>query len=171
MKRRDLLKLTAAGSASPLIALETVAQQPNWKPKLFDAHQNETVIALSELIIPATDTPGAKAALVNRWMDQLLVEGLPTQRNAFLAGLSWMDGYSIRKFSKPFVKLSSADQTKLLEAFDLGTEPGIDSGRQFFRMAKGFVVRVYYQTEIGFSELNKGGRVPQSFGCRDGLHG
>ena len=44
----------------------------------------------SELIIPATDTPGAKAALVNRWMDQLLAEGLPTQRNAFLAGLSWM---------------------------------------------------------------------------------
>jgi len=40
-----------------------VSTTPDWKPELFDAHQNETVVVLSELIIPATDTPGAKAAL------------------------------------------------------------------------------------------------------------
>jgi hypothetical protein len=33
-----------------------------WKPGLFDDHENETVIALIDLIIPATDTPGPKAA-------------------------------------------------------------------------------------------------------------
>jgi hypothetical protein len=39
---------------------------PSWKPFFLDEHQNETLIILSDLIIPATDTPGAKEALVNR---------------------------------------------------------------------------------------------------------
>ena len=34
--------------------------------------QNETVITLSELIIPTTDTPGAKAAKVNEFIDGVL---------------------------------------------------------------------------------------------------
>src|SRR5207237_10728956 len=33
---------------------------PGWKPLFLDAHQNETLIVLSDLILPATDTPGAK---------------------------------------------------------------------------------------------------------------
>jgi Gluconate 2-dehydrogenase subunit 3 len=47
------------------------AAQPeaHWKPQFFDEHQNETLIAITDLIIPETDTPGAKAALVNRYID------------------------------------------------------------------------------------------------------
>lgn len=40
--------------------------RPDWKPVLLDQHQDDTLIALSEAVIPATDTPGAKEALVNR---------------------------------------------------------------------------------------------------------
>ena len=46
-----------------------------WKPKVLTPHQNSTVITLSELIIPQTDTPGAKAANVNRFIDGVLAEG------------------------------------------------------------------------------------------------
>src|ERR1700730_6042050 len=45
---------------------------PNWKPAFFDSGQNETLIVLSDVIIPATDTPGAKEALVNRFLDLML---------------------------------------------------------------------------------------------------
>jgi hypothetical protein len=34
----------------------------DWKPKFLDAHQTETVQTIGDLLIPATDTPGAKAA-------------------------------------------------------------------------------------------------------------
>src|SRR5207237_1175033 len=96
--RRDALKKLAAGAgamtAFPILgqagvtpAMERAAERmraarqagapggqsgANWIPVFFDAHQNETVVALTEMIIPETDTPGAKSALVNRFIDLML---------------------------------------------------------------------------------------------------
>lgn len=154
MDRRNLLQLAAV--AAPGSALAQVSTTPDWKPEVFDAHQNETVIVLSELIIPATDTPGAKAALVNRWMDRLLGAGPAAQKDAFLQGLNWLDGQSIERHAKPFVKLTEAQQVAMLKELDA-------AGNPFFRMAKMLTSRIYYATEIGTRELNKGGRVPSSY--------
>ena len=104
MDRRNLLQLAAV--AAPGSALAQISTTPDWKPELFDAHQNETVIVLSELIIPTTDTPGAKAALVNRWMDRLLAAGPQAQKDAFISGLGWLDSVAMGKHSKPFTRLT-----------------------------------------------------------------
>jgi len=166
MNRRDALKVTAGViSAGPLLA-----QAQAWKPQTFDAHQNETVIALTELIIPATDTPGAKAAQVNRYIDLLLHDGPYSEKDRFLEGLAFLDGYAIRKHGNPFVKLTAAQQIAILETFDQNREPGVAPGNRFFRQAKQWTSRVYYATQIGYSELNKGGRVPAKFGCQHGGH-
>ncbi|MBI4904096.1 MAG: gluconate 2-dehydrogenase subunit 3 family protein [Acidobacteria bacterium] len=162
MHRRDLLILTAAVPA--------LAQNTSWKPQVFDAHQNETVVALTELIIPATDTPGAKAALVNRYIDLLLLEGPAAERERFLEGLAFLDGYCIRRFAAPFVKCPVADQTTVLEAFDANTTGDTAPGHRFFRMAKQLTSRIYYSTQIGYAELNKGGRVPIAYGCTHPEH-
>ncbi len=159
MDRRNLLQLAAV--AAPGSALAQVSTTPDWKPELFDAHQNETVIALSELIIPATDTPGAKAALVNRWMDRLLAAGPQAQKDAFLSGLGWLDSVAMGKHAKPFTRLTEAEQVAILKEMDGGSGPGA----QFFRMAKALTSRIYYSTEIGMRELNKGGRVPATLNC------
>lgn len=157
MDRRNLLQLAAA--AAPGSALAQVSIAPDWKPECFDAHENETVVALSELIIPATDTPGAKAALVNRWMDRLLTVGPREQRDAFLDGLHWLDGQMMAKHGKPFVRCTETEQVAILKALDGAQDPG---GR-FFQMAKSLTSRIYYATEIGMKELNKGGRVPADY--------
>lgn len=167
MNRRELLK---AGGALPLAGtgvLAQISQTPDWKPELFDAHTNDTVVALSELIIPATDTPGAKAAFVNRWMDRLLAAGPQQQQVAFLEGLHWLDGYAIRLHGAPFVRLTEPQQVAILTTLDSGKEAGTEPGQQFFRMAKMWTARIYYQTNIGLRELNKGGRVPaiKDMGC------
>ena len=48
------------------------ASQAAWSPRVLTTRQNETVTTLCELIIPQTDTPGAKDALVNRFVDSVL---------------------------------------------------------------------------------------------------
>jgi len=156
MNRRDLLKLAASAATAP-VALA----QSTWTPQLFDAHQNETVVALTERIIPATDTPGAKAAFVNRHLDRLLHDSPAADQQMFLEGLAWLDGYALREHRKPFVRCSEPEQVAILKALDTAAGPG----NQFFRLAKSLTSSTYYATEIGFKELNRGGRVPASFAC------
>ena len=168
MKRRDLLKMSAAASAVPAAAQQAV--KPAWQPRVLDSHQNSTVIALTDLIIPATDTPGAKAAQVNRYIDLLLADGPANQRTAFIEGLSWLDGYCLRQHSRPFVRLAAAEQTKVLEALSGGDDSELQPGARFFRQIKSLTSRIYYATEIGFQELNKGGRAPASIGCKHPEH-
>ncbi len=164
MQRRDLLKF-GASCAIPSAWAQQVAK-PEWRPAVFDDHQNETIVALTELIIPTTDTPGAKAARVNRYLDLFLRDGSASQRESFLAGLNWMDGYAIREHGHPFVHCSAADQTAMLTTFDQGAGPG----KKFFAQVKSLTAKIYYNTEIGYRELNKGGRVPSTFGCDHASH-
>src|SRR5689334_13867773 len=95
MNRRELLRYTIAGvsagaaAATPANAREFPANydasrelaDQDWKPTFLDAHQNETLIVLSDLVIPATDTPGAREALANRFIDAIMaVEPAEVQR-------------------------------------------------------------------------------------------
>jgi hypothetical protein len=170
MKRRDLLKTVVAGAAAGAKAQTSASGA--WKPAFFDAHQNETVIALTELIIPATDTPGAKAALVNRFIDLMLSESPAEQQSRFVQGLAWLDAYARRKHGVPFVKCGAEQQTALLGSLDPAANPPSDlrPGVRFFEEIKRRTVAGYYTSKIGVDELNKGGRVPSSFGCPHGGH-
>ena len=188
MKRRDILKTALFGTGAALsgqghlhsnqlaanAAAAAAAAQADgagsWKPLLFDSHQNKTVVALTELIIPATDTPGAKAANVNAYIDLILNDGEPEPRNFFLQGLGWLDGYAIRKHSRPFVECPEARQLALLESLDESPFPDLSAGADFFAQAKRLTIEGYYTSKIGIDELNKGG-VPETYGCAHESHG
>jgi glucoside 3-dehydrogenase (cytochrome c) hitch-hiker subunit len=159
MNRRDLIKIGASVAAT-----STHAQPPAaFSPKFFDAHQNETVIALTDLIIPATDTPGAKAARVNEWIDKFFADGRVDERSRFLEGLGSLDAIALNKHGMPFTRCAKQQQIAILTDLD-------KSNDRFFRQAKSMTSRIYYATSIGYQELNKGGRVPSSFGCKHPEH-
>ncbi|MGI8988540.1 MAG: gluconate 2-dehydrogenase subunit 3 family protein [Bryobacteraceae bacterium] len=164
MNRRDLLKMGASVATVPAAA---AAQKTHWKPAFFSATQNETVIAVSDLIIPATETPGAKSALVNRYMDKLLADAPPAQQTRFTEDLAALDEYSSRTRRQPFAKCTPAQQTAILTALGESTD---NRDRRVFENLKAMTVRVYYATEPGFQELNRGGRVPATFACQDTEH-
>ena len=131
---------------------------------LFDQHQNETVVVLSELIIPTTDTPGAKAAKVNEYIDLMLHDVDPDRGHTFLKGLGWLDGHAIGLHGSPFVALDEAQQVEILESLARGKDPELKPGAEFFAKLKRMTVEGYYTSRIGIAELNKHG-VPASFGC------
>jgi gluconate 2-dehydrogenase gamma chain len=183
MKRRDLLRagvLTGAaaalrppasvaqnGSAAAQASELTPAQRgidasrdlatPGWKPLFFDDHQNETLLVLSDLIIPKTDTPGAKEALVNRYIDLVLAAETRENQRAFLNSLSYLDGESMRRYKSAFRYLARADQDDLLHSLAYpnagsgwtGEAATSDVGHGHFELLKQRIGIAYYNSEIG----------------------
>jgi hypothetical protein len=184
MKRRELLKAGAfAGAVAalrPAVAQGqdaktnaelTPAQSgvdassdlmaPGWKPRFFDEHQNETLIVLSDLIIPATDTPGAKEALANRYIDLVLAAEKPEAQKAFLNSLSYLDGESMRRYKAAFRYLKREEQDNLLHALAYpkagsgwtGEAASADVGHGHFEFLKQRIAGAYYSSQIGEKEL------------------
>ena len=182
MERRNWIKTALAGTGAvaagqlvgqiapaPAAAAEAVSAE-EWEPLLFDSHQNETVIALSDLIIPETDTPGAKAANVNRYIDLMLHDVDPDKGHEFIKGLGWLDGHSIGLHGSPFVALAEEDQVAILQTLDGADDTGLAAGAAFFARMKRLTVEGYYTSRIGIAELNKNG-VPATFACEHASHG
>jgi hypothetical protein len=137
---------------------------PNWKAAFLNDHQNETLIALSEVIIPATDTPGAKEALVNRFIDLLISVQPPEFQKKFADALGSMDSASQEQYGKEFVSLPVGDQVALLTPWaytsrasrwtDEEAKPNL--AQQHFELLKALIADSYYGSEIGETELGWG---------------
>jgi glucoside 3-dehydrogenase (cytochrome c) hitch-hiker subunit len=126
----------------------------DWKPQFFDAHQNETLIALTDLIIPATDTPGAKAALVNRYADLLYNEETQENQQEIIQALAWFDGRSLSLHNKPFVSLTEAEQTAVVKplADPSIARPEDEAGVKALGLIKELTIFGYYTSKIGLDE-------------------
>src|SRR5438034_3187091 len=97
-------------------AVAAAAEAAPWAPKVFDAHQNDTVVVLSELIIPQTDTPGAKAAKVNEFVDLVLDDASESDRKQFLkrseerrVGKESREGWLETRAEKTHTKIQSRE--------------------------------------------------------------
>jgi Gluconate 2-dehydrogenase subunit 3 len=192
MQRREVLKLLAAGAAIPvlpsgLLALAREAQAqvgPAYKLRTLSPLQNATVTAMIDLTIPATDTPGAKAARVNEFIDVILSEwATDTERQDFLKGLANMDERSNELFGKNFTDASVDQQTTLLRAMDdaamashgrrrarhgntIPEERDMQLRGNFWDVFKGITLQGYYTSEIGFTQEQNLQIIPGAYhGC------
>jgi gluconate 2-dehydrogenase gamma chain len=143
-------------------AAQAAASAPAWSPSVLTPRQNEAVIALTELIIPATETPGAKAALVNRFVDRVLSTADAKERSEFVRGLAWLDDRCRARAGKDVAGTSAAELTTVLTPLAVeGAPAGEDApGIAFFRAIKSMTITGYYTTEIGLrQELGDDGRM------------
>jgi hypothetical protein len=192
MQRREVLKILAAGAALPafspsLMAFFREAQAQvgtSYKPRTLNPQQDATVVAMIDLIIPATDTPGAKAARVNDFIDVILTEwATDSERQDFLNGLAGVDKQSNDLYGKTFTDASPSQQFTLLRSMDdaiMGTH--IEKHRRhgntvpeerdkqlreaFWYVFKGITLHGYYTSEIGFSQELNQQIIPGAFhGC------
>src|SRR5882672_4610580 len=127
MQRREVIRLLLGTAALPLLPREVFAllrQVHNDLPatpalKTLNPHQDATVTTMAELIIPQTETPGAKAVRVNEFIDLILSEWYDDEDRAkFLAGLANVDSQSHDLCGKDFVDCSPLQQKQLLTALD-----------------------------------------------------
>ena len=174
MHRRELLKLLSAPLLVPVVSPELLAilrqaqPTPDYKLRTLDPHQNETVVAMIDVIVPPTDTPGAKGARVNEFIDVILTDwAIPEERQAILSGIADVDAQSLILFSKKFIQALPQQQFTLLEAMDnqidWAHDPPVTPGAadnpydrqlqgEFFRVFKTVTLYGYYTSEIGFTQ-------------------
>jgi hypothetical protein len=169
MNRREALLALggAAVLADPLFAAGRSLQArlgSGGALQVLDPHQNATVVTIAELIIPATDTPGATAAKVNEFVDLALAEWFDTdERTRFLAGLADVDARSRKLFAKDFTTCTPEQQTQILTALDAelaelrdGEKQGYTveatTSQRFFRNMKRLTLVGYYTSQVGATE-------------------
>ena len=181
MNRRDAL-LALGGVAlltDPLYAAgRSLHARLGRRLQVLDPHQNETVATIAELIIPATDTPGARATKVNEFIDLALAEWFDAaDRTRFLEGLADVDARSRALFTRDFTACTPEQQTQILTALDAelaelregesrGDTPEATTPQRFFGMMKRLTLVGYYTSEVGFTEELHDAIIPGRYdGC------
>ncbi len=153
---------------------QAVHQQLPEQPVLrtLNPHQNATVTTISEIIIPQTDTPGAKAARVNEFIDLILTEWYDEEeKSIFLTGLIEVDARSQDLFGKDFVDCAEKPQAEILRALDdevaearaevrRGSSRRRPPERNFFFMIKQLTLIGYYTSQVGFEQELHGEIIP-----------
>lgn len=135
-------------SASTLSALVSGCAAPsadNYTPKFLSSAQLERVARIADVIIPETDTPGARAAGVHRFIDTLLAEYYPLA-----------DAQSFRSLFDAFDMVygidsqSDEDLPALLTTLDAEWSAGKED--PVWAQLKEWTVSGYYTSEIGMTQ-------------------
>jgi hypothetical protein len=180
MHRRQALRLLASAATLPLLSREAFSlfqavhdQLPEKAAlKTLNSHQNDTVTTIAELIIPQTNTPGAKAARVNEFIDLMVAEWYDDEeKSIFLDGLADVDVRTRGLYGKDFIQCDDRQQTELLQALD--DEVAADRSqtdirrwrsrppeKNFFFMMKQLTLVGYYTSQVGFEQELHGEIIP-----------
>jgi len=153
--RRQALRTLGAPAVVPLLAPFhpwVPRQEGGWQPQLLQPSEVEALAQLAERIIPETDTPGARRALVHQYVDFVLAQGDAARRDAFRAGLAWLDRRCGALFGKPFAELDAGRQDELLKRLAEGAMSEEAAGVTFFAAAKQLTIEGYYRSEPGMME-------------------
>jgi hypothetical protein len=189
MKRRDALARVAFMMGGTLSAptvlafLEgctTATETATGSSFAFSEEQLTLVSEVAELIIPKTDTPGAKDAKVGEFIQLMLRDCYkPEDQKSFNEGIARLE-------KEGFLKSSEAEQTALLTALEKDAkeisaqvteernkakeakkdfqEPGVP----FFRLMKELTLLGYFTSEVGATQALEYLPIPGKYeGCVD----
>jgi hypothetical protein len=191
MKRRDALARVALLMGGTLSAPTMLAFLEGCKSSTesastslnfpFSADQKSLVSEISEIIIPKTDTPGAKDAKVGEFIEKMMKECYAAKdQDSFAKGMKDLE-------KKDFLKASPADQTKMLKELEAsaktesdkstaerkkyteaGKEYTDDQGVPFFKLIKELTLLGYFTSEPGATMALEYVAVPGRYdGCID----
>ena len=175
--RRDVLRrlgltLMASGvldrvSAQEIHQMAGMAQTSptgGYAPKALGDHEYQTLVRLTDLIIPVEDgKPGAVAAGAAAWIDMLASENAQL-KGIYVDGLKWLDGAMTTRGASDFVTATPEQQTALLDliAFQRNRSAELDPGIEFFTWARRMTVDAFYTSEIGIADIDYQGNRPQA---------
>lgn len=188
MNRREAIQRTAmmlgyAVSAPAIMGvLNGCKAKPQlaFKPIFFNEDQAASVEALAEIILPKTNTPGAKDVGVPGFIDQILGTVYEKElQDKFLKGLAELDEDAKKNYGSNFAVCEPSEQVELfkkhhdaafqtaLQAPSLGWwNPRPAGERPFVIQLKELVLLGFFTSKIGASDVLQYNEVPGPFkGC------
>ena len=128
--------------------------------RFFDAEQMRLLGRVVDIMIPATDTPGALLAGGDTFIDQMMATWASAEtQSRYVAILKSIDDRASDSFGRVFADLSDEQQRQLLRDID-DTAFGPDPAVPGFRDLKYLVFAAYYSSEIGATVELQYVRVP-----------
>ena len=113
---------SAGNTAGPAAAAIPPERQPSFSPQLFTREQALAVEDMAELIVPETDTPGARRAGVPEFVENTVRDVFDdSDRVLFLTGLDDLDRAARAAHRAPFHACSTPQQAALLEGLVTAT--------------------------------------------------
>lgn len=170
MNRREVIKRTAllmggAVSAPALMAILngcTAKPGVEWTPEFFTQEQAFVVTELAEMIIPKTDTPGAKDAGVPAFIEKLVAQAYSQEnRDAFMASLETFIQES------DFLKASPEARVSFVNAAHETAVREMANPRPFIMTMKELTLLGFFTSKPGATEVLQYEAVPGRYiGCQ-----
>jgi gluconate 2-dehydrogenase gamma chain len=179
LDRRELLKrvayLMGGALSAPAIlgALNGCSRSPgsDWKPELLTQAQADLVAEVANIIIPRTDTPGARDVGVTAFIDAMLKDVFKTDdRQRFLDGLTEFEALAAQEHGRAFVKLDPKQREALVrrvhdEAVASAPPESFTQRptRPFILMAKELTLVGFFMSEAGATQVLQYEAVPGAY--------
>ena len=172
--RRAALVLGGALSTSTIAGVLAGCEERRtpdgaWTPRALTVDQLDLVATIAEHILPETDSPGARAVGVHRFIDAMLADSSPDEeRRRFLAGLADVDARARQSHGRGFLRCATHEQRSLLDQLDREAfaAPLDRAATPFFRTMKELTLVGYYTSEAGAVRELRHAPVPGRFeGC------
>lgn len=135
----------------------------------FSAADLALLDEIGDTIIPATDTPGAKAVKIGAFMVMMVNDCYDDAHHAaFKAGLPAVNAASRAKFGRDFMAATPAERTSLLNELDAEQRKhqatkAANAPAHYFRMMRQLTIVGYFTSEIGATQALNFAEVPGRF--------
>ncbi|MEX2640088.1 MAG: gluconate 2-dehydrogenase subunit 3 family protein [Balneolales bacterium] len=178
MDRREAIKRTAvlmggfAFAPSVLGVLNGCTPQagPGWNPQFFSNSQARLVSVLSDVIIPAGDTPGASDVGVPAFIEEMVSTIYDDDaKKVFINGLEAFNKMAGEEHGQDYPDLDHDLQFQFADRQNrlaIGSEHNDDPGVRFFFIMKELTMLGYFTSEAGATQTLRYVKVPGRYeGC------
>lgn len=131
----------------------------------FSSSRRALLDEVADLMIPATDTPGALEVGVPEYMDKMMVRWASEDtRQAFDGVLDALNTEAASSHGKPFLALAADQRFEMLAQYDAAHLAGdIQSMMGAYARFKELLMTIYYLSEIGATQELRLEEVPGPF--------
>lgn len=171
MQRRDLLKLIAAATGLAMVGVEIHAAEvpAGDTAAALLAKDIPLLDEIAETILPATATPGAKAAGCGSVMARLVNDCYTAAHQQLLKdGLLQLRAGCRQQFGQEFLQLSGAERTAYLQHLDQHAKAATGQAQaaqsvHYFTLLKQLVLFSFFSSEVGCTQVLRHVAVPGKY--------